>query len=412
MAVKNKKITELKTTSEYKEFRDQFFDQILKLTHEQWLNICLHFENDLDDIYAAMHKITQIRRKIIRDIDYEDREEWKYRLKLGRGVGEHQKKYFLNLPEIINHDGQPYLLAATAYHASDYACRSFILMYENVPVKNKHSILIPCLRPFNGYVTLPSLDYRKKPSKSKTKIGPNKIKLANLSSKIDFIFHIAFPDNYFTYNEKPNEWDPFPRPGFNKKSTAHATWNFDRFVDLECSFGGKSDNRCSICGGCLSHLITLPAIKGMPYTGLSQLTLSTCMKCVGWIGEPIFFKHDDEGRLQSLPLDGEFEDDTGEECIIKPATVHLSKTLPKFYKQNWGKSDDQNLHRIGGTPSWVQGKQTFKCPACKNPMVFLIQVDSELPTVEGTRLLWGSGGVLYIFWCDDCKIDGQMWQCS
>jgi hypothetical protein len=376
------------------------------------LDICLRFVDDEDNIFDAMQKITRIRIKINRDTASKDHEEWKHRLKLSGGTGEKQKRYFLNLPETIDHDDETYLLSATAYHASDYACRSFLLMYENIPDKNKYSILIPLLGPFHGYVTLPPLDYTKTPSESKNKNGPQNIKFANFASESDFVFHIAFPNKYFIYRQKPPEWDPFPPLYFNKKVTTHATWNLDRFIDLECSFGGASDAKCAVCSGSLSHLITLPRVKGLPFTGLSQLTISTCMKCVGWLGEPIFFMHGAKGNPQSLPFDGEFVEDDGDESVIKPATVYLSKTIPKFFKQSWGNSNDQNLHRIGGKPSWVQGRYNFKCPDCKKTMLFLMQLDSDLPTVDGQRWLWGSGGVLYIFWCDNCKIDGQMWQCS
>lgn len=400
------KISDIKTTAEYHKLENQFFNEISSLTHEQWLDVCLRFDNDEDNISDAITKIFRIERKIIRD------KEWKHRLKFWGGVDEKQKRFFLNLPETVEHNGQPYHLGATAYHASDYAFRSFILMYDNIPAKNKYSALIPCLKPFHGYVTLPPLDFTKKPLELNQKTGPHSIKFADEAFASDFAFHIAFPNNYFTYQQTPYEWDPFPRVGFNKKNTTHATWNFDRFVDLECSFGGESDDTCNICGGELNHLITLPAIEGMPYTTLAQLSLSTCMKCVGWIGEPIFFKHDVKGKPRSLSLDREFENDCGDGGVVKPATVYLSKTSPKFYKQIWGKSDDHNLHRIGGKPSWVQGKKNYKCPDCNRPLTFLMQLDSDLPTVNGQRWLWGSGGVLFIFWCDNCKIDGQMWQCS
>ena len=410
MSAKNKEIPEIQSITAYKEFETQFFDETSKLTPEQWLDICLRFEEDKDNILTAMEKITLLRRKLIRDPSAEDREEWKLRLKFCKGIGEKQKRYFLNLPETIDHNGEPYLLSAIAYHASDYACRSFILMYDNIPAKNKYSILIPLLRPFHGYVTLPQLDYKKKPSKKGTE--PQNIRFADMVSESDFVYHIAFPDKYFTYQQKPPEWETFPPLHFNKKLTTHATWNFDRFIDLECSFGGPSNDKCAICGDSLSHLITLPPVKGMPYSDLKQLTISTCMKCVGWVGEPIFFKHDNDGKPRPCPIKEGFEEGGGDEGVIKPATVFLSQTTPKFYKQSWGNSDDQNLHRIGGKPSWVQGKQNFKCPECKKSMAFLMQLDSDLPTVDGQRWLWGSGGVLFIFWCDDCKIDGQMWQCT
>jgi hypothetical protein len=45
-------------------------------------------------------------------------------------------------------------------------------------------------------------------------------------------------------------------------------------------------------------------------------------------------------------------------------------------------------------------------------MTFLLQLDSGLPTADGQRWLWGSGGLLYVFWCGRCKLDAQAWQCT
>ncbi|MFZ2632323.1 MAG: hypothetical protein WA081_04665 [Desulfosalsimonadaceae bacterium] len=317
----NKNTSEKKHLADVEEFEMQFFNEISKLTPEQWLDICLRFEEDEDNITACIRKITRIRSKILEHV-FKDDEDWKHRLRFYGRISEKQKGYFLKLPEMIEHNGKPYLLGATAYHVTVYAYHSFVLLYESQQVKNKQSMLIPCLRPFHGYATLPSFDFTKKPSESKNKTGPQSIKFSDVASEGDFVFHIAFPDKYFTYHQKPSEWDPFPPRHFNKKDTSHVTWNFDRFIDLKCSFGGSSSGNCNICGGDLSHLITLPALNGMPYTGLRQLTLSTCMKCVGWVGEPLFFKHDNEGRPQPCPIKEDFEGGEGDGGVIRPATVY------------------------------------------------------------------------------------------
>lgn len=41
-------------------------------------------------------------------------------------------------------------------------------------------------------------------------------------------------------------------------------------------------------------------------------------------------------------------------------------------------------------------------------MRFLLQLDSGLD--DGC--LWGSGGILYVFWCDTCRVSNQTWQCT
>lgn len=41
-----------------------------------------------------------------------------------------------------------------------------------------------------------------------------------------------------------------------------------------------------------------------------------------------------------------------------------------------------------------------------------MQLDSVLPTVDGGILLWGSGGMLYTYWCDGCAVSAHLWQCT
>ena len=45
-------------------------------------------------------------------------------------------------------------------------------------------------------------------------------------------------------------------------------------------------------------------------------------------------------------------------------------------------------------------------------MTALLQLDSDLPTADGGEWLWGSGGIGYVSWCDDCAISGAQWQCT
>jgi len=412
MTTKNINIFEVTASTPIEELKLQFFQEIIGFTIDQWLAVCLRFEEDEDNIINSGRKILKIGLSN-RDLLFKDDEEFEHGVEFNKLMAEKLIQYFLKLPEAIDYNGHPYLLRSTANEATESAKIRFIVLNINFPFKDKQKLFVPGLRPFHGLVTLPpSFDYKKKSSKSPPKNVPKSIKFSDVASESDFVFHIAFPDKYFTYEEKAPEWVKIPPRSFYIKNMKHVTWNFDRFIDLECSFGGESKDKCAVCGGALSHLITLPSVKGLPYSDLKQLTISTCMKCVGWVGEPIFFKHDNDGKPRPCPIKEGFEEGEGDEGVIKPATVYLSQTTPKFYNQSWGSSDDQNLHRIGGKPSWVQGKYNFKCPECKKSMAFLMQLDSDLPTVDGQRWLWGSGGVLFIFWCDDCKIDGQMWQCT
>ena len=93
--------------------------------------------------------------------------------------------------------------------------------------------------------------------------------------------------------------------------------------------------------------------------------------------------------------------------------VHLVETPARWRWQSWGASNGrENLHRVGGFPSWIQSAEHPACPGCEARMHFLMQMDSDLPTADGRGWLWGSGGMGYVFWCDGCKISGLFWQCT
>ncbi|MNV65460.1 hypothetical protein D3C71_1581540 [compost metagenome] len=56
------------------------------------------------------------------------------------------------------------------------------------------------------------------------------------------------------------------------------------------------------------------------------------------------------------------------------------------------------------------------CGLCHAPLhrdvAFVMQLDSGLPQADGGKWLWGSGGCNYTFWCADCRVSGQLWQCT
>lgn len=85
----------------------------------------------------------------------------------------------------------------------------------------------------------------------------------------------------------------------------------------------------------------------------------------------------------------------------------------RWRQQDWGQSNHrQNLSRVGGAPSWVQSAWYPACIDCGEEMPFVMQLDSTLPTTGEGALLWGSGGMLYTFWCAKCRVSGHFWQCT
>lgn len=209
-------------------------------------------------------------------------------------------------------------------------------------------------------------------------------------------FHIAFPQGHIDRSGSPSHLQHF-----------HPTWGLGgRF---NATFGGSANGFCGCCQGQLQRIIRWQQVpEGIPVSG--PLELVACLSCLGWEEQEMFFRHKD---LKATPLNTksarpEFEAEPLAECEIQ-----LAPTPSRWRRQDWGLSNSrENLNRLGGAPSWVQGAQYPKCPECKSMMVFLMQLDSDLPTASGDEWMWGSGGLGYFFWCDDCRVSGALWQCT
>lgn len=71
--------------------------------------------------------------------------------------------------------------------------------------------------------------------------------------------------------------------------------------------------------------------------------------------------------------------------------------------QDWGWSNNvENLHRVGGRPTWIQHEDIPACVQCQHPMVFVAQI-----AVED---LWNAEGIVYLHWCDDCAVTAAVYQ--
>lgn len=215
----------------------------------------------------------------------------------------------------------------------------------------------------------------------------------------DGLFHIAFSGT----DSGSAEW----------WMRAHPTWNLPTRGHQKARLGGRGAGDCTSCGGRLHHLLTLdPVPTGLGVTGLDTLSLVACLSCLGWEQERMFFAHDAHGTASGL---GDAKRITPQFPAkgLEPARVHLVPTPSRWHWQDWALSNSrENLHRLGGSPCWIQGAQFPVCPRCSRRMGFLLQLDSNLPTQGGDEWLWGSGGIAYGFWCDRCRVSGFLWQCT
>lgn len=195
--------------------------------------------------------------------------------------------------------------------------------------------------------------------------------------------------------------------------STHPTWHLDTTHAPRARFGGPADGRCNGCEGSLHHLLTLdPVPAGVGVTSVSKLSLVACLHCLGWLVPVELFQHDASGGARDVTLR---EREVPEFCDgpLVETTVHVVDTPRRWRWQEWGMSNGrQSLHRIGGHPSWIQGADIPTCPTCRDPMAFVLQLDSNLPSATMRSYLWGSGGIAYVFWCDPCRVSAVFWQCT
>ncbi|MGJ5819143.1 hypothetical protein [Paludibaculum fermentans] len=215
-------------------------------------------------------------------------------------------------------------------------------------------------------------------------------------------FHISFPAGYFDGIPFPS--GSLPMPGLEVQ---------DLHLPQQHTFGGEGTGECLGCHQRLVNLLTLNSIPpGLGVTGLRRLSLQVCFSCLD-LGM-LFYEHDHLGNTCEASQSKREAAGRMEDCgPLRPATVHLIRTPARWRWQDWGVSNSrENLNRLGGHPAWVQGADYPACPQCRQAMIHLLQLDSDLPLHDGGEWLWGSGGCGYVSWCDRCKISAVHSQCT
>nr|WP_314892776.1 hypothetical protein [uncultured Campylobacter sp.] len=213
------------------------------------------------------------------------------------------------------------------------------------------------------------------------------------------VYHIIFPRGYFGAPYAPH------------LAKRHPTWRFEG-GEAGYKLGGVLDEPDGDAQNPLFHLIMLdPLPRDLPVRSLPRLILAAHVREVNE-GEIVFYEHDAQGMPRRIGERTQVEYAFDEP--IKECEVVLAPTPARWAAQDWGMSNSrQNLARIGGEPSWIQGALVPMCPICGEKMEFLMQLDSELPSCEqGGEVMFGSGGILYVFWCERTRVSAFFMQCT
>ncbi len=214
-------------------------------------------------------------------------------------------------------------------------------------------------------------------------------------------WHIVLPADYY------------PTHPVLATQLGQATWTTNGPSLGTVSIGGSGTANCGRCGGRRHMLIQFgSAAASLGISNVKELAIETCLSCLGWEEPIMFYRHNADGAASCLSP----ANSTPPQFPVgplEPSTAVLVNHGPRWRWQEWGLSNSrENLNRVGGHPSWVQGAEYPVCPECHTKMRFLLQLDSNFRTTKNGQWLWGSGGLAYIFWCDSCRVSGLFWQCT
>jgi hypothetical protein len=92
-----------------------------------------------------------------------------------------------------------------------------------------------------------------------------------------------------------------------------------------------------------------------------------------------------------------------ESWFIPETSVELVTLGQRWRRQDWALSNDrQNLHRVGGEPTWIQNPGYPACPGCATTMNSAGQI--------AVADLWHGEGICYLHWCDTCALSAVVYQ--
>lgn len=211
------------------------------------------------------------------------------------------------------------------------------------------------------------------------------------------LYHFSFEKKYFV-----------PKNVIYLDAKKHPTWNAPCDIQKHKMGGVLEPDEVNP----FFHLLTLNCIPKGIKIGLEKITFGVHLRELNEYWETLFYQHDTHGIPHRIG-EKQTKIEMCDEEAIAPTEVAFSLTPKRWQSQTWGHSNGrENLFRLGGEPTWVQSAEVPICPICGEKMDFLFQLDSDLPSVNGNEIWFGSGGILYAFWCDKSKVSAFIMQCT
>jgi hypothetical protein len=207
------------------------------------------------------------------------------------------------------------------------------------------------------------------------------------------VLHVAFPEAVLS------EWrtrSPF--------RTGHPTWQTRALGQQRAVVGGRGDEPCPRCSGPVESLLVVSAVDAKAVSARQSAQFAWCASCSPFT-TATYARVDAAGRAQLIRPEPMIEIGAMYDAPQPfPTTeVGLVDVGPEWRTQNWMWSNNvENLHRVGGLPTWIQHEASPDCLECHRQMAFVAQI-----AVED---LWDGEGIVYLHWCDDCAVTGAVYQ--
>lgn len=170
---------------------------------------------------------------------------------------------------------------------------------------------------------------------------------------------------------------------------------------------GFLDQTCPACSQRLHRLLRLdPVPDGLGIASRGRVEFAWCPLC-GTSTDAGYARHARDGTPEPLGdrprSDRRREPERAEDWFIPQTPVELVRLDERWRQQDWALSNDrENLHRVGGEPTWIQDACYPACPGCDRTMSAVGQI--------AIADLWNSEGICYLLWCDPCAISAVTYQ--
>jgi hypothetical protein len=207
-------------------------------------------------------------------------------------------------------------------------------------------------------------------------------------------WHLAFPPNLL------RQWATR-----NPLRAHESSWPAASQTDAQALTSGYLDRACPHCQQQLHRLLRLASVPpGIGINSCERVEFVWCAWC-GPYADVSYVRHDSNGTPVDVVMTFVIDppDPEPEDWSIPATEVELIRLDQRWWQQDWALSNDrENLHRIGGEPTWIQAAHYPSCPHCGDRMISAGQIS--------IADLWDGEGICYLMWCDQCATSGVIYQ--